>query len=42
MAVRLNPQDPLTRAAFHTVDAGKRVNLEALNRSILVRAEHLA
>ena len=41
-AVRLNPRDPLTRQALHTVRSGKRVSLGALNRSILIRAEHLA
>jgi tetratricopeptide (TPR) repeat protein len=41
-AVRLNPRDPLTRQALQTVRFGKRVNVEALNRSILSRAEHIA
>ncbi|MFZ1154056.1 MAG: O-antigen ligase family protein [Solirubrobacteraceae bacterium] len=41
-AVRLNPRDPLTSQALQTVRFGKRVNVEALNRSILIRAEHIA
>jgi hypothetical protein len=41
-AVRLNPRDPLTRQALQTVRFGKHVNVEALNRSILSRAEHIA
>jgi hypothetical protein len=41
-AVRLNPRDPLTRQALQTVRSGRRVNLEILNRSILIRAEHFA
>jgi O-antigen ligase len=40
-AVRLTPRDPLTRQALRTVRSGGRVNLEALNRSILLRAEYL-
>jgi tetratricopeptide (TPR) repeat protein/predicted secreted protein len=41
-AVRLNPRDPLTRQALQTIRSGKRVNVEALNRSILFNAEHLS
>jgi O-Antigen ligase len=41
-AVRLNPRDPLTRQALLTVRSGKRVSLEELNRSILLKAERLA
>jgi O-Antigen ligase/Tetratricopeptide repeat len=41
-AVRLDPRDPLTRGALATVRAGRRVNVQALNRSILIKAEQLA
>jgi tetratricopeptide (TPR) repeat protein len=41
-AVRLNPRDPLARQALHTVAAGRRVEVEALNRSILLNAEEVA
>jgi tetratricopeptide (TPR) repeat protein len=41
-AVRLNPRDPLTHEALKTIRAGKRVSIEALNRSILLNAEHLS
>jgi tetratricopeptide (TPR) repeat protein len=40
-ALRLNPRDPFARQALHTVRSGKRIALEALNRSILIRAERL-
>jgi hypothetical protein len=40
-AARLNPRDPLTLQALRTVRAGRQVGLEALNRAILLRAEHL-
>ncbi len=40
-AVRLSPRDPLTRQALQTARSGKRVSVEALNRSILDRAEQL-
>jgi hypothetical protein len=40
--VRLNPRDPLTRQALQTVRSGERVNVEELNRSILVKAERYA
>jgi tetratricopeptide (TPR) repeat protein len=41
-AVRLNPRDPLTRQALRTVQAGGPVDVRALNRAILVKAEGLA
>ncbi len=41
-AVRLNPRDPLTRQALRLVREGKRVNVEELNRSILLNAQQLA
>jgi tetratricopeptide (TPR) repeat protein len=41
-AVRLNPRDPLTRQALLLVREGRRVSVEALNRSILLRAQQLA
>ncbi len=41
-AVLLNPRDPLTRQALETVQAGRRVDVEALNRAILLKAEDLA
>jgi tetratricopeptide (TPR) repeat protein len=41
-AVRLDPRDPLAREALATVRAGKRVSVQALNRSILLKAEQLA
>jgi tetratricopeptide (TPR) repeat protein len=41
-ATRLNPRDPLTRQALDTVRSGKRIDVEALNHSILIEAEHLA
>jgi hypothetical protein len=41
-AVRLDPRDPLAREALVTVRAGKRVSVQALNRSILLKAEQLA
>jgi hypothetical protein len=41
-ALRLNPRDPLIHRALQTVHSGKRVSLEALNRSILLKAERLA
>jgi hypothetical protein len=40
-AVRLNPRDPLTRDALLLVRAGRSVNVEELNRSILLRARQL-
>jgi tetratricopeptide (TPR) repeat protein len=40
-AARLNPRDPLTHQALQTVRSGKRVSVEALNRSILLEAERL-
>ena len=41
-AVRLDPRDPLAREALSSVRVGKRVNVQALNRSILLKAEQLA
>jgi hypothetical protein len=41
-ARRLNPRDPLAREALQTVRSGKRVSVDALNRSILLKAERLA
>jgi tetratricopeptide (TPR) repeat protein len=41
-AVRLNPRDPLTLQALQTARSGKRVSVDALNRSILLNAERLA
>ena len=41
-AVRLNPRDLLTRQALRLVREGKRVNVEELNRSILLNAEQLS
>jgi tetratricopeptide (TPR) repeat protein len=41
-AVLLNPRDPLTRQALKTVQAGRNVNVESLNRAILLKAEDLA
>jgi O-Antigen ligase/Tetratricopeptide repeat len=41
-AARLNPRNPLTRQALRTVRSGKRVGVQALNRTILLEAEQLA
>jgi hypothetical protein len=41
-AVRLDPRDPLAREALAAARAGKRVNVQALNHSILLKAEQLA
>ena len=41
-AVRLAPREPLARQALALVRAGGRVNIEALERSILRKAEQLA
>jgi O-Antigen ligase len=41
-AARLNPRDPLTRHALLLVREGRRVSVEALNRSILLKARQLA
>ena len=41
-AVRLNPRDPLAREALHVVREGRRVSVEALNRSILIKAQQFA
>jgi O-antigen ligase len=40
-AARLNPRDPLTREALRLVGEGKRVSVEELNRSILLKAQQL-
>ena len=41
-AVRLSPHDPLTRQALLLVRGGKRVDVEELNRSILLKAQQFA
>jgi tetratricopeptide (TPR) repeat protein len=41
-AVRLSPRDPLTRQALRLVRRGERVDIEQLNRSILLKAQQLA
>ncbi len=41
-AARLNPRDPPTRQALRLVREGKRVSVEELNRSILLKAQQLA
>jgi tetratricopeptide (TPR) repeat protein len=41
-AARLNPRDPLTGQALRLVREGKRVNIQELNRSILLNAQQLA
>jgi tetratricopeptide (TPR) repeat protein len=41
-AVQLNPRDPITHDALLVVRAGRRVNVQALNRSILLEARRLA
>ncbi len=41
-AARLNPRDPLTQEALRLVAEGKRVSVEELNRSILLKAQQLA
>jgi tetratricopeptide (TPR) repeat protein len=41
-AVRLDPRDPLARQALRLAREGKRVNVEELNRSILLNAQQLA
>ncbi len=40
-AARLDPRDPLTRQALRLAGEGKRVNIEELNRSILLNAQQL-
>jgi len=40
-AVDLNPRDPLTRQALATALAGKRVDVQSLNQSILIRAQQI-
>jgi hypothetical protein len=41
-AARLNPRDPLTQQALQLAREGRRVNVEELNRSILLNAQQLA
>jgi tetratricopeptide (TPR) repeat protein len=41
-AARLNPRDPLTQQALRLVREGKRVDIEELNRSILLKAQQFA
>ncbi|MGH2854261.1 MAG: tetratricopeptide repeat protein [Solirubrobacteraceae bacterium] len=41
-AGRLSPRDPLTRAALARVRSGHRVDIEELNRSILLNARQLS
>ncbi|HST56504.1 MAG TPA: O-antigen ligase family protein [Solirubrobacteraceae bacterium] len=41
-AVSLNPRDPLARQALQRVQRGQRVDLVALNRAILLKAQQLA
>ena len=41
-AALLNPRDPLTRQALRLARKGKRVNVEELNRSILLKARQFA
>jgi O-Antigen ligase len=41
-AVRLDPREPLTREAFELVRTGHRIDVEELNRSILLKAQQLA
>jgi tetratricopeptide (TPR) repeat protein len=41
-AVRLDPREPLTLQAWELVRRGGRVDIEELNRSILLKAEQLA
>ncbi len=41
-AARLNPRDPLTLQALRLAMEGKRVSVEELNRSILLKAQQLA
>jgi tetratricopeptide (TPR) repeat protein len=41
-AARLNPRDQLTQQALQLAREGRRVNVEKLNRSILLNAQQLA
>jgi tetratricopeptide (TPR) repeat protein len=41
-AARLDPRDPLARQALRLAREGKRVNVDELNRSILLNAQQLA
>jgi len=40
-AAHLNPRDPTTRGALQVVREGRRVSIDELNRSILLKAEQL-
>jgi hypothetical protein len=40
-AARLNPRDPLTAAALRIVREGRRLNVEEVNRTILLKAQKL-
>jgi O-antigen ligase len=40
-AVRLNPREPLTREALALARRGRRIDVDALNRSILAKAQQL-
>jgi hypothetical protein len=40
-AARLNPRDQMTRQVLQLAREGKRVNVEELNRSILLNAQQL-
>jgi tetratricopeptide (TPR) repeat protein len=40
-AARLNPREPLTRQALAVASAGQRLNVDELNRLILVKAQQL-
>jgi hypothetical protein len=41
-AVRLDPREPLTKQALALVRAGRRIDVEALNRAILRKAQQFA
>ncbi len=41
-AARLNPRDALTREALALARAGRRIDVQELNRSILLKAQQLA
>jgi hypothetical protein len=41
-AARLNPRDQLTREALGVASAGRRIDIDALNRLILAKGEELA
>jgi tetratricopeptide (TPR) repeat protein len=40
-ALRLDPREPVAREALETARAGRRVDIETLNRSILLKAQQL-